>query len=42
MCPMCVTTTACVVAGTTAGAGIFGFLAGKFRALRRRRERSFS
>lgn len=37
MCPLCMTTAALVAAGTTSGAGVLGFVAVKFRALRRRR-----
>jgi F420-0:gamma-glutamyl ligase-like protein len=36
MCPMCMTTLAYVAAGTTTGAGVVGFLAGRLRAMRRR------
>jgi hypothetical protein len=37
MCPICITTTALVAAGSTSGVGVLGFLAGKVRALGRRR-----
>lgn len=37
MCPICMTTAAVVAASTTSGAGVLGFVAVKFRALRRRR-----
>jgi hypothetical protein len=41
MCPMCLTTAAVVAASTASGAGVLGFVAIHFRALRRRRrERS--
>jgi hypothetical protein len=41
MCPMCMTTAAVVAASTASGAGVLGFVAVKFRSLRRRRrERS--
>ena len=37
MCPLCMTNAALVVAGATSGAGVLGFVALKFRALRRHR-----
>jgi hypothetical protein len=37
MCPICITTTALVAAGTTSGVGVLGFLAEKVRALGRQR-----
>ena len=37
MCPICMTNAALVVAGTTSGAGVLGFVAVKVRALRRHR-----
>jgi hypothetical protein len=37
MCPVCMTTTALVAAGTTSGAGVLGFVAVKFRWLQRLR-----
>ena len=37
MCPICMTNVALVVAGTTSGAGVLGFVAVKVRALRRHR-----
>jgi hypothetical protein len=37
MCPVCLTTTALVAAGTTSGAGVLAFVAVKFRWLTRRR-----
>ena len=37
MCPLCMTNAALVVAGATSGAGVVGFVALKFRALRRQR-----
>jgi len=37
MCPICITTTALVAAGTTSGAGVIGFLAEKVRRLGRQR-----
>jgi NAD(P)-dependent dehydrogenase (short-subunit alcohol dehydrogenase family) len=40
MCPVCLTTTALVVAGTTSGAGVLGFVAVKFRWLQRLRRRT--
>ena len=40
MCPVCMTTTALVVAGTTSGAGVLGFVAVRFRWLQRFRDRS--
>jgi F420-0:gamma-glutamyl ligase-like protein len=36
MCPICITTTALVAAGTTSGVGVLGFLAGNVRTLGRR------
>jgi hypothetical protein len=38
MCPMCMTTAAIVAASTTTGAGVFGFIALKWRRLRRMRQ----
>jgi hypothetical protein len=35
MCPICMTTTALVVAGATSGAGVLGFVAVRFRWLNR-------
>jgi hypothetical protein len=35
MCPVCMTTTAVVVAATTSGAGVLGFVAVRFRWLQR-------
>ena len=40
MCPVCMTTTALVAAGTTSGAGVLGFVAVRFRWLQRRRHRT--
>ena len=40
MCPVCMTTTALVAAGTTSGAGVLGFVAVKFRWLQRLRHRT--
>ena len=37
MCPICITTTALVAAGTTSGVGVLGFLAEKVRTLGRQR-----
>ena len=34
MCPICLTTATVVVASTTSGAGVLGFVAVKFRAWR--------
>jgi hypothetical protein len=42
MCPLCMTTAALVAAGSTSGAGAFGFAAVKFRWLRRLRSRTVS
>ena len=36
MCPLCITTTALVAAGTASGVGVLGFVALKLKALRRR------
>jgi hypothetical protein len=35
MCPICLTTATVVAASTTSGAGLFGFVAVKFRLWRR-------
>jgi hypothetical protein len=40
MCPVCMTTTVLVAAGTTSGAGVLGFVAVKFRWLQRLRHRT--
>ena len=40
MCPVCMTSAALVAAGTTSGAGVLGFVAVKFRWLRRLRHRT--
>ena len=40
MCPVCMTTTALVAAGTTSGAGVLGFVAVKFGWLQRLRHRT--
>lgn len=37
MCPLCMTNAALVVAGAASGSGVVGFVASKFRALRRHR-----
>jgi hypothetical protein len=37
MCPLCLTTATVVAASTTSGAGVLGFIAVRFRALRRQR-----
>jgi len=39
MCPMCITTTMVMVAGTATGGGVLGFVACKWRALRNRRQK---
>jgi len=36
MCPLCITTAA-IAAGSVSGAGVLGFVAFKFRTLRRQR-----
>jgi hypothetical protein len=41
MCPVCMTTTALVAAGTTSGAGVLGFAAVRFRWWQRFRDRTF-
>jgi len=37
MCPLCMTNVALVVASSTSGAGVLGYVAVKIRALRRHR-----
>jgi hypothetical protein len=39
MCPVCITTAAVVAAGGGSGAGVLGFMARRFRWLRRLRAR---
>lgn len=40
MCPICMTTAAVVVASTTSGAGVLGFVVVRFRAIRRQRRQT--
>jgi hypothetical protein len=42
MCPVCMTTTALVAAGTTSGAGVLAVVAVTFRWLQRLRHRTVS
>jgi len=37
MCPACITTAALVAVGSASGVGVVGFMAAKFRWLRRRK-----
>jgi hypothetical protein len=37
MCPMCMTGAALIAASSASGAGVLGFIAIRFRTLRRRR-----
>ena len=37
MCPACITTAALVAAGSASGVGVIGFMAARFRWLRRRK-----
>lgn len=39
MCPVCMTTTAVLIAGTTSGAGVLGLVALRSKWLRRFRDR---
>jgi hypothetical protein len=40
MCPVCMSTTAVLVAATTSGAGVLGFVAVRFRWLERLADRT--
>lgn len=40
MCPFCLTTATVVAASTASGVGVFGFIALRFRAWRRKGEKS--
>jgi hypothetical protein len=40
MCPVCVSTTAALIAATTSGAGVLGFVAVRFRWLQRLADRT--
>ena len=40
MCPICLTTATVVAASTTSGVGMLGFIAVRFRAWRRKLEKS--